>query len=118
MSTNEDQCQNILGIGVAAGNLAQLHFIITHQQVNAALSSIFHMGQLFRNTTENDVFCGNAPALYQLKLSLKHRQESLPLTCLKSCSLTRQNTHVLMKTKLIHHEESVIVTQRKMGINS
>lgn len=40
----EAQCQHILGTGVAAGNLAQLHFIITHQQVNAILGSIFELG--------------------------------------------------------------------------
>lgn len=40
----EDHHQHLLGVGVAAGNLAQLHFVITHQEVNAILSSILHLG--------------------------------------------------------------------------
>lgn len=46
--SHENQCedchQDILGFGVAAGNLAQLHFVITHQQFDTVLSSILHLG--------------------------------------------------------------------------
>lgn len=46
--SHEHQCvdhhQHILGVGVAAGNLAQLHFVITHQEVDAILSSILYLG--------------------------------------------------------------------------
>lgn len=46
--SNEHQCedhhQHLLGVRVAAGNLAQLHFIITHQEVDAILSRILHLG--------------------------------------------------------------------------
>lgn len=65
--------QHVLGIGVAARNLTQLCFVITHQDVNAVLGSILDVGHLFANTTVDDVFRRNTKALYQLQLRLKHR---------------------------------------------
>lgn len=59
---------------MAARNLAQLRFIITHQEVNAVLSSVFDVGHLFANTAVDDVFRGNTMALYQLKLRLKYTE--------------------------------------------
>lgn len=52
----EDRHQHVLDVRVAAGNLAQLHFVVAHQEVDAVLGSILHLGQLFRNAAENDVF--------------------------------------------------------------
>lgn len=65
--------KNLLGIGVAARNLAQLWFIITHQEVNAIFSSIFNLGNLFANTTVDDIFRGNTMALHQFQFRLNYK---------------------------------------------
>ena len=57
---------------MASRNLAQLCFIVTHKEVDAILSSIFDLGDLFANTAVDDIFGGNAMALDQLKLRLNY----------------------------------------------
>lgn len=67
--------KDLLGIGVAARNLAELRFIIAHQEVDAVLSSVFNLGHLFANAAVDDVFRGNTMTLHELQLRLKYRRD-------------------------------------------
>lgn len=71
---NTNAGKHLLGTGVAARYLAELCFIITHQEVNAILSSVFNLGDLFANTTVDDVFRGYTMTLHQLEFRLRYKE--------------------------------------------
>lgn len=79
--------ENLLGSGMGASNLAELCFIIAHQEVNAVLCSIFNVRHLFADATVDDVLRRNAMTVEELELRLKDKckkEENVIINCCKT----------------------------------
>lgn len=72
---------------MGAGNLAQLCFIVAHQEVNAVLGSIFNVRHLLTDAAVDNVLRRNAMTLEQLQLRLKDTcktEETVVINCCKT----------------------------------
>lgn len=85
-----NKSENLLGFGMGARNLAELCFIIAHQEVDAVLCSVFNVRHLFTDAAVDNVLRGNTMALDQLKLRLKDKYETeqtVIIRCCKTCGI-------------------------------
>lgn len=79
------ESENSLGSGMGARNLAELCFIIAHQEVDAILCSVFNVRHLFADAAVDNVLRGNTMALDQFKLRLKDKYEREQTYILRCC---------------------------------
>lgn len=68
-----------------ASNLAELCFVIAHQEVNAALRSIFNVRHLFTDAAVDNVLRRYAMTLQQLELRLKDICKTEETVSIDSC---------------------------------
>lgn len=76
---------------MGASNLAELCFIIAHQDVNAVLCSVFNVRHLFADAAVDNVLRRNAMALEEVELRLKDKCKTEETVKINGCKTYRSS---------------------------
>lgn len=85
-----NESENVLGFRMVAGNLAQLCFIIAHQEVNAVLCSVFNVRHLFTDAAVDNVLRRNPMTVEQLELRLNDICKTEETVIINCCTFTEE----------------------------